>query len=144
LTLTLLAARGLEDALAGLEWGLNQYFQTDFVAVRIAEPAVASPIANLALASGDSETPLLAPLLEAGKPQCGKPDPAQAALLFGSHAHEVASQALVPLQHAGLRGILAIGSRDPGRFQSGMGALFLAQLGEVLSARLAALLLGGV
>jgi uncharacterized protein YigA (DUF484 family) len=87
---------------------------------------------------------LLAEALDAGKPQCGRPDPDQAAFLFGAHASEVASYALVPLQHDGLRGLLAIGSRKPERFRPGMGFLFLAQLGEILAARLATLLNGRV
>jgi uncharacterized protein YigA (DUF484 family) len=140
LTLTLMAATGLEDALAGLEWGLHQYFQTDFVAVRIADPNIASPIADLCMAPGSGGAELFAAVLDAGKPQCGKPEPAQAAFLFGEEASEVASQALVPLLHAGLRGLLGIGSRDPDRFQSGMGSLFLTQMGEVLSARLSSLI----
>jgi uncharacterized protein YigA (DUF484 family) len=144
LTLTLLDAKGLEDTLAGLEWGLHEYFQTDFVAVRIAAPAFESPVGNLYMAP-DSEGPVLfAAVLDAGSPRCARPDPAEAAFLFGRDAPEAASYALIPLQHAGLKGLLAIGSRDPERFTPGMGFLFLTQLGEILSARLAALLQGHI
>jgi hypothetical protein len=140
LTLTLLAADSLEDALASLEWGLHQYFETDFVAVRIAEPAASSPIADLRIAPDGSGSELLAAVLKTGKPQCGKPEPVDAGLLFGAQAPEVGSYALVPLQHSALRGLLAIGSRDPKRFKQGMGFLFLTQLGEIMSARLAQLI----
>jgi hypothetical protein len=139
LTLTLLSATGLEDALAGLEWVLHQYFQTDFVAVRIADPNLSSPIANLWMAPGSGGSELFAMALDSGQPQCGKPDPVQAEFLFGDRSAEIASYALVPLQHAGLRGLLAIGSHDAKRFQPGMGLLFLSQMGEILAARLAAL-----
>lgn len=139
LTLALLSATGLEDALAGLEWALHQYFQTDFVAVRIADPNLSSPIANLWMTPGSGGSELFAVALDSGQPQCGKPDPVQAEYLFGDRAAEIASYALVPLQHAGLRGLLAIGSQDAKRFQPGMGLLFLSQLGEILAARLAAL-----
>ncbi|MGZ8248824.1 DUF484 family protein [Methylomagnum sp.] len=142
LTLTLLSATGLEDALAGLEWALHQYFQTDFVAVRIADPNVSSPIANLCMAPGGGGSELFATALDSGQPHCGKPDPVQAEFLFGERAPEIASYALVPLQHAGLRGLLAIGSHDARRFQPGMGLLFLTQMGEILAARLAALVGG--
>jgi uncharacterized protein YigA (DUF484 family) len=141
LTLTLLAARGLEDALAGLEWGLSEYFQIDFVAVRITEPVIVGPIANLHLPADSPQLALFGEVVDTGKARCGIPEPEQAAALFGELAGEVASLALVPLQYAGLRGLLAIGSRDADRFQTGMGALFLTQLGEILSARLAAMLL---
>lgn len=140
LTLALLDAATVEDALAGLKWGLHQYFQADFVAVRIVEPQIESPIADLCVASSSEGFALFAPVWDAGRPLCGKPDAAQARFLFGTVAAEVRSNALVPLQHAGLRGMLAIGSRDPGRFQPGMGFLFLSQMGEILSARLATLL----
>lgn len=139
LTLAMLDATGLEDALGCLEWGLHQYFKTDFVAVRITSPVFESPIKGLLIPADSREWALLLPVFESGKPECGKPEPEQAGFLFGENAAEVESQALVPLQHAGLHGVLAIGSRKRGRFQAGMGLLFLSQLGEILSARLASL-----
>jgi uncharacterized protein YigA (DUF484 family) len=140
LALALLDATQLEDALAGLEWGLHEYFQTDFVAVRIVAPAIETAVADLYLSPASPGAELVAAVLESGKPLCAKPETDQTALLFGTHAEHVASCALVPLQHAGLKGLLAIGSRDPDRFTPGMGFLFLTQMGEILSARLAALL----
>lgn len=142
LTLALLAACSLEDALACLEWGLTEYFQTDFVAVRITDPSVVTPIANLRWVPAGGAQESMAEVLEAGHPVCGQPNPEEARLLFGAAAGEVASQALIPLRHAGLRGVLAIGSRDPQRFRPGMGAVFLSQLGEIIAARLA-VLVGG-
>lgn len=144
LTLTLLDPTGLEDTLGSLEWGLHQYFQTDFVAVRITAPVFESPITGLHIAADSREWQLLGAILDSGRPQCGRPEPEQARFLFGDDADEVASCALIPLQHAGLHGLLAIGSRKRGRFQPGMGLLFLTQLGEILSARLAALLNGRI
>jgi uncharacterized protein YigA (DUF484 family) len=142
LTLALLNAAGLEDALAGLKWGLHQYFQADFVAVRIARPCIDTPIADLCMAPDGQGPALFESVMESGKPQCGHAEAGQAEFLFGDDAPDVASCALIPLQHAGLRGVLAIGSRNPTRFQSGMGFLFLTQMGEIVSARLAALLDG--
>ena len=138
LTLTLLDAHGLEDALAGLRWGLHEYFQADFVAVRIAEPEVASPVSDLAM-FGEVAV-LLAPALQDSEPRCLSLAPHEGEQLFGALGAEAASCALVPLQHAGLRGVVAIGSRNPSRFQPAMGSLFLAQLGEIVSARLATLI----
>ncbi|SMF95306.1 hypothetical protein SAMN02949497_2666 [Methylomagnum ishizawai] len=137
LTLTLIDARSLEDALAGLKWGLHEYFQADFVAVRIAEPMFDSPIANLAL-SGD--TPLWGLALADGDPHCLSLAPHEGGSLFGAHGGEAASCAFVPLRHAGFKGVLAIGSRNPKRYQPGLGSFFLAQMGEIVSARLAALI----
>jgi uncharacterized protein YigA (DUF484 family) len=52
----------------------------------------------------------------------------------------VLSYALIPLRHAGVKGFLAIGSRSSQRFQTSMGNFFLAQIGEIVAARLADLL----
>lgn len=138
LTLALLEAHGLEDALAGLRWGLREYFRADFVAVRIAQPVIDSPVSDLAWGADQAEP--FQDLMETGEPACGQPVAAHTWKLFGAEAGEAASWALVPLRHAGLRGLLAIGSRDAERFQAGLGLLFLAQLGETVSARLASLI----
>lgn len=143
LTLTLLDAKGLEDTLAGLEWGLHEYFQTDFVVLRIAAPVIETPVADLCVAPDSEGMALIEAVLDAGSPRCAHPELNDGSFfLFGRDAPEVASYALIPLQHAALKGLLAIGSRDPERFSPGMGYLFLTQMGEVLSARLAALLDG--
>jgi uncharacterized protein YigA (DUF484 family) len=140
LNLALLNATGLEDALAALHWGLREYFQIDAVAVRVAQPTVQSPIADLTMPPALLE--VFAHFLETGDPCCGHTDPEQGRYLFGWRNAELASCALIPLRHAGFRGLLAIGSRDPGRFQPDLGIAFLSQMGETVAARLACLILG--
>ncbi|NUO73890.1 MAG: DUF484 family protein, partial [Frateuria sp.] len=53
--------------------------------------------------------------------------------LFGDHAPEVQSAAVMPL---GELGLLALGSADPNHFQPGMGTLFLKMLGATVNAAL--------
>jgi hypothetical protein len=130
----------LDDALAGLRWLLHECFQADFVAVRLIEPVTDIPIANLCIPPESDELTHLRPLLDAGKPECGQPTSKKAEFLFGPDAQEVQSYALVPLQHAGLKGFLAIGSRNSSRFEAGMGHLFLSQMGEIVAARFVSLL----
>lgn len=142
LTLTLLDATTLEDALGSLTWGLHEYFQADFATTKIIQPFIDSPIAGLYVTPSDAELALFASALDSGSPYCGKPDRNQAKFLFGGNASNVLSHALIPLQHAGFKGLLAIGSRDANRFRAGMGLHFLGQLGEVVSARFASLLAG--
>lgn len=142
LTLTLLDATTLDDALGGLTWSLHEYFQADFVTVKIIQPAIESPITGLYVTSSDAGLALFASVLDSGSPHCGTPDQSQAKYLFGGNASNVLSHALIPLQHAGFKGLLAIGSRDANRFRAGMGLHFLGQLGEVVSARFASLLAG--
>jgi len=140
LTLALLDANSLDDALAGLRWLLHECFQADFVVVRLIQPVIDSPIANLCIPQDFEKLIHLQSILEKGKPECGQPTPEQAEFLFGGDAPEVLSYALVPLEHAGLKGFLAIGSRSLSRFEAGMGHLFLSQLGEIVAARFVSLL----
>jgi uncharacterized protein YigA (DUF484 family) len=144
LTLTLLDAKSLEDVLASLDWGLHQFFQADFVVVRILDPYLDSAVQNLFVASDAPEADWLRGIIERTKPLCGRPAPHEANLLFGKNAPEVASQAVLQLNHAGLRGVFAIGSRDSTRLRADMGVVFLTQMSEILAARLAALLQSSV
>lgn len=140
LTLSLLDAISLDDALAGLRWLLHGCLQADFVSVRLIRPVFDSPIGDLCVPPESEELAYIQPLLETGKPECGQPSLQHAEFLFGADGQHVSSYALVPLQHAGLRGFLAIGSRSPSRFQAGMGHLFLSQMGEIVAARFVSLL----
>jgi uncharacterized protein YigA (DUF484 family) len=144
LTLALLHATSLDDALAGLKWGLHQYFQIDFVTVRITRPTVETSIGDFWVSPEAEEMRQFEDILDAGQPVCESTDMTQAEFLFGKSASEVLSYALIPLQHAGLEGLLAIGSRSQNRFQPGMGLLFLSQMGGIVSARFSALLNGQV
>jgi uncharacterized protein YigA (DUF484 family) len=65
---------------------------------------------------------------------------AQARVLFGELAFEVKSCAIIPLAFTELEGILAIGSREEGRFHYSMGNLFLNQMSEIIGTRLITLL----
>jgi len=140
LTIAQLDAGSLDDALAALRWLLHDCFQADFVAVKLIQPVIDCPIRNLCVPEDSPELAHFQQILSEGKPECGKPSAGQAEFLFGSDGPEAQSYALVPLQHAGLKGVLAIGSRDPERFQAGMGSLFLSQMSDVVAARFASLL----
>lgn len=140
LTLTLLDAKSLEDVLASLDWGLHQYFQADFVVVRLLHPVVESPVLHLFTAQDHPSRSWAEERAESAQPLCGQPNPDHATYLFGDVADEVKSYAVVRLHHAALRGLFAIGSRDPERFRSDMGFVFLTQMSEVLASRIASLL----
>jgi uncharacterized protein YigA (DUF484 family) len=72
------------------------------------------------------------------QPLCGPaPEAAILAALFGAHAADIRSTAVVALLRRGLRGALVLGSRDPQRFRADMGTLYLARLGELLMAGIA-------
>ncbi len=140
LTLTLLDAKSLEDVLASLDWGLHQFFQADFVSVRLLHPNIDGPVMHLCMPLDHPSRPWAEERSESTLPLCGKPDPVHAAALFGESADQVGSYAVIRLHHAALRGLFAIGSRDPERFRSDMGFVFLTQMSEILATRIAGLL----
>lgn len=140
LTLALLEVTSVDDALASLRWILHEAFQADFVTLRVFDPQPATGLSDLYSSQDRSELSPIRSILEAGVPVCGVPSPDKIRCLFNSGGDEVLSYALIPLRHAGVKGFLAIGSRSAQRFQITMGNFFLAQIGEIVAARLADLL----
>lgn len=140
LTLALLDATSIDDALASLRWIMHEAFQADFVTLRVFEPRLESAVADLATSADNPQLEPVRSIIEAGVPVCGEPSEDKVLCLFGQSVGDVLSYALIPLRHAGLKGFLAIGSRSAQRFQTGMGNFFLAQMGEIVAARLADLL----
>ena len=140
LTLALLEASTLEQAIANLDEVLADYFLTDFVAVRIIKQCSESAIANLFIEPGSKNLQPFLKELSSNQPKCGRPTLAQAKVLFGDSAVEVKSCAIIPMNFTELDGILAIGSREEGRFHYSMGNLFLTQMSEIIGTRLISLL----
>ena len=140
LTLALLAASTVEQAIANLDVVLAEYFLTDFVAVRIIKQCPESAIANLFIEPGSENLQPFLKELSSNQPKCGRPTLAQAKVLFGDAAAEVKSCAIIPMTFNELDGILAIGSRQEDRFHYSMGNLFLTQMSEIIGTRLIALL----
>ncbi|CAA9892608.1 conserved hypothetical protein [Candidatus Methylobacter favarea] len=140
LTLALLEASTLEEAVANLDLVLSDYFLTDFVAIRIIRQNSGTAIANLFIEPGSKNLEPFAEVFARKQPKCGRPTLAQAKVLFGNAALEVKSCAIIPMKRAGLEGIVAIGSRDESRFHYSMGNLFLTQMSEIIGTRLISLL----
>lgn len=143
LSLALLDANSVADLLGSLNWGLCQFFQADFAAVRLLGNGTQHSLADLMVPSASPETEWCEMVIESEKAQCGRPLREHSVFLFGeTEADAVQSYAVIGLRHAGLRGVFGIGSRDVERFHSDMGVVFLRHLSEVLVSRLAALLAG--
>ncbi len=140
LTLALLDAATLDEAVANLEHVFVDYFMTDFVAVRIISDHEQTPLANLFIAPNDPNLQHFAQILNNNQPKCGRPTLAQAKVLFGDAASEVKSCAIIPMSFTQLEGIVAIGSREDNRFHYSMGNLFLTQMSEIIATRLISLL----
>lgn len=133
LTLELMGADDLQDAVEGLRSRLREGFQAEAVAVVLFGPAGQAAEAALPeLTDGDASAyRSLEPLLEGGRPRCGAPDEAQGRIVFGASAPRVASAALVPLIAERRIGVLGIGSADPERYHAGQGTVFLRRLGAL-------------
>lgn len=140
LTLALLQASTLQEAVAILENVLTDYFSTDFVAVRLVQTCPDQKVAQLFIDPSSEEVKPFMRELGSMQTKCARPTLAQAKILFGDLALEVNSCAIVPMQLGESAGILAIGSRESGRFHYTMGQLFLTQIGEIVGARLLSLL----
>jgi uncharacterized protein YigA (DUF484 family) len=140
LTLALLEASTLEQAIANLDVVMADYFLTDFVAVRIIKQRPESAIANLFIEPGSEDLQPFLKELAGNQPKCGRPTLAQAKVLFGESAAAVKSCAIIPMKFTELEGILAIGSREEGRFHYSMGNLFFTQMSEIIGTRLISLL----
>lgn len=140
LTLAMLEANSLEEAIANLSEVLAECFLTDFVAVKIIRDYSDSPISNLFVKSDDEYLKYFNAELSTNQPKCGRPTFTQATFLFGELAAEVKSCAIIPMAFTQLEGLLAIGSRDEGRFHYSMGSLFLTQMSEIIGTRLISLI----
>lgn len=141
LTLAMLEANTLEDAIANLTDVMAECFLTDFVAVKVIKDIDSSPLSNLFVKPDDANLKHFSQELQSNQPKCGRPTLAQARFLFGNDAAEVRSCAIIPMAFTQLEGLLAIGSRDEMRFHYSMGSLFLTQMSEIIGTRLISLLL---
>ena len=135
LVLTLIDSGDPVEIFKTLYENLKRNFRADRVTVRLfAEPAAAEGHAGDEFAGKEaSEAALFEALIEKRLPTSGAPDPQRQMFLFGEEGGDIASVVLVPLHGNNWGGVMAIGSRDPDRFQEGMGVELLANMGEVLS-----------
>jgi uncharacterized protein YigA (DUF484 family) len=143
LGLRLLRAGDVAAVFAGLEAGLREDFGASQAVVVLLHNA--SEITQAAktrfLRTIDRSDPALKPFstfIEQSKPRCGQIRDVQREFLFPGDDLGIASVAMVPLGRNCEIGILAIGSNDPKRFNPAMSTDFLARIGELTAAALAA------
>lgn len=137
----LLEAESLDGVVALVRETLLSEFAADEVVIRLIDTedghhAERDP--ERFVRPGD---PAIAPFddfLRRGEPVCGDVTQQQSDALYGEAAEEIGSSALVPLRSGRALGLIGLASRDAGHFHSAMGTLFLAQLGELVSAGVAA------
>lgn len=137
LALAMVDGRTLDDALDAASDILRQEFQFDGARLLLrARDGFTSSRAEVA--SDDAMLEELLRRITAGKPVCGEaPEAPVLRSLFGEHATDIKTWALIPLGGASPFGALCLGSRDPCRFHAGMGTVYLTRLGELLTHGLA-------
>ena len=134
-----LESESLEQLLAAVEDTFRSQFDAEHVVIRVLD-VPARGLGGLAAKYRVSPESDLAAgfrvFLQGRRVRCGRLLDDQLSLLFGRAAEEVRSVAMVPLYGGSEFGLVALGSRNAGRFQPAMGVLFLEQIGELLSAAL--------
>ncbi|KRF01186.1 hypothetical protein ASG87_12320 [Frateuria sp. Soil773] len=135
LNVTMLRANTPAIAARGVIAKLGTEFQTEQVRLLLFGNHLELPPAEwLAVEPGGRATlPEFADFLAHHEPVTGRLSPERLQRLFGDHAGEIRSAALMPL---GELGLLAIGSADADRFQPGMGTLFLKMIAATVTAAL--------
>jgi len=137
----LLEAESLDGVIALVRDTLLSEFAADEVIIRLIDTedghhAERDP--ERFVRPGD---PVIAPFddfLRRGEAVCGDVTQQQRDALYGDTAEQIGSSALVPLRSGRALGLIGLASRDPRHFHPGMGTLFLSQLGELVSAGVAA------
>jgi len=143
LALRLLRANDAVAVLAALEAGLREDFgASQAVVVLLHNTSDIAPKASTRfLRHADRSDPALqsfSTFIQQTKPRCGRIRDTQREFLFPGEAAGIASVAMVPLGPNCELGILAIGSSDSNRFNPTMSTDFLARIGDLTAAALAA------
>ncbi len=138
MTLDLLATDGGPALVDTLEDRLRNEFDADAVTLFLSDidGSLQRESGALKLDADDAVKALFESAFRDSKTLCGRLSPEQNAFLFREQAQAIESAAVIPLDHHAQAGLLAIGSRESKRFNTGMGTLFLSHLGELLLALL--------
>ncbi|MDH3451449.1 MAG: DUF484 family protein [Gammaproteobacteria bacterium] len=139
LAVVVLESESLDELLTSVEDMLRSQFDAEQVVIRLLDvPAggLGGIAAKYRVAADGELASSFKVLLQSRRVRCGRLLDEQLELLFGRAAAEVRSVAVVPLYGGSEFGLVALGSRNAGRFQPAMGVLFLEQIGELISAAL--------
>jgi uncharacterized protein YigA (DUF484 family) len=132
LTLSLMRAKGLADAITRIVASLTEDFQTDLVRVVLFARDDELPASDWLIVEprGAAAMSAFAEFLDRREPLCGRLQPDKLDALFGARAGDVRSAVLLPVGDVGM---LAIGSHDTNRFHPGMGTVFLKLIAEAIA-----------
>ena len=135
LTVALLRANTIEVTARSVVAKLSADFSTDQVRLVLFGNQPQLPRADwLVQVPGPEALPEFRDFLNQNEPLSGRLSADKLDKLFGAAAAETRSVAMMRL---GASGMLVIGSKDPDRFQPGMGTLFLNMISATVTAALA-------
>ncbi len=142
LTTRLVHARGIDHVVDAVEASMREDFDVQrcvLVLFRDDDALAARESPFIRLTGRESvEIRGFQSLLSADKPRCGQVRDSHRDYLFGEGSVDIGSVALVPLGPGGSLGLLACGSTDMQRFNPTVSTDFLARIGELITAALAA------
>lgn len=133
LVLNLLEGQDMGDIIDALCYSFDKDFSIHFTSVILFGNAEKIPSSQARVVSIADAREHVGALLKTSRAVCGTLGEKEQTFLFGDHASEIGSVAVVPLMHGSVFGLLAIGNRDPQYYRSSMGTLFLGYIAEVLN-----------
>ncbi|MGI9294767.1 MAG: DUF484 family protein [Pseudomonadales bacterium] len=133
LVLDLMEAASLTELTEALQRSLEHDFKTDFQCLCLLTEQQEELPPTVRCASHEQAQAAIGNLLTAHQLVCGVLRDEELVFLFGAEAAAVGSAAVIPLLAEHHIGVLAVGSKDPLHFKSGMGTLFLNYIAEMLN-----------
>lgn len=133
LVLSILEGQTLNAVVTALYDSLGADFKVEFYRLIFLGEQDRIPASHARVVGLDEAQNAIGTLLRTNRAICGVLRQDELEFLFGSDAEAIGSVAAVPLCHGHVFGILAIGNRDPNRYRSSMGTLFLSYIAEVLN-----------
>ncbi len=132
LVLTLLDAPDLDALVHHCSRSLRDHFTLEFVSFIIFGDPQDHPTSTVRIVPLDKAYQAIPNLLKTDAISCGILRPEEHHFLWSESADQVGSAAVVPLNRVPPLGVLALGSRDPDRFDAKMSTLFLRDIADVL------------
>ncbi|MGB3619851.1 DUF484 family protein [Ketobacter sp. MCCC 1A13808] len=139
LGLSLLEANSLNELGANLKQVLALEFELEHANLFVYKSA-ATPATHITLSSPRDLQVSLRDLLRGNRIICTTLRKTEMSFLFPGYSQSEGSAILIPLHYNQDLGLLAIGSTDPGHFNSNMDTAFARYIGDILSRRLLHLL----
>jgi uncharacterized protein YigA (DUF484 family) len=132
LTLELLETRDLDGVVATLCDGLRNEFEAEQVKLRLAMDGFGESGSGVAVLTAE-DCERLAGLFPDRRPVIGQLTAEQRGFAFGAGADDIHSAAVMPLEDGPVRGLIAVGSRDPERYRMDHGTVFLGRIGDLVA-----------